>query len=97
MADKGELNELFKKTGPGPGPVTTSEPRAEPSGPSEYPFATGTIKSIGVGLRAGELELLQSIADKFGVGRNFVTRWLVICGLRQYLAGDLPEPPRKLP
>ena len=75
----------------------TSETQTEPSGPSEYPFATGTIKSVGVGLRAGELALLESMAASWGVGRNFVTRWLVICGLRQYLDGTLSEPPRKLP
>ena len=92
MADKGELNELFRKTEP-----ETSGAQAVISGPPDFPFATGIIKSTGVGLREGELALLESIARRWGVGRNFVTRFLVICGLRQYLKGDLPEPPRKLP
>ena len=71
----------------------TSGTRTGPSGD----FSTGKITSVGVGLRAGELALLESMAERWGVGRNFVTRWLVICGLRQSLAGTLPEPPRKLP
>ena len=73
----------------------TSETQTEPTGAAD--FSTGTIKSVGVGLRAGELALLESMAASWGVGRNFVTRWLVICGLRQYLDGTLSEPPRKLP
>lgn len=77
--------------------AVTSEPRAEPSGPPNFPFSTGNIQSAGVGLRKGELALLETMAREWGVKRNFATRWVVICGLRQYLAGTLPEPPRKLP
>ena len=99
MAGKGQLNELFKPTEPEPQTAETAkpEPQAGPSGPPGFPFATGNITSTGIGLRAGEMELLDKIAAEWGVGRNFVARWLVICGLRQYLAGKLPEPPRKLP
>ena len=100
MADKGQMSGgMFSKTEPETSePVTetqteTSEPQAEPSGD----FSIGKITSVGVGLRAGELELLGVLAKRWGMGRNFVIRFLVICGLRQYLAGDLPEPPRKLP
>ena len=92
---------MFKKTEPETSETVpeaqavTSEPETESTGAAD--FSIGKITSVGVGLRAGELELLGVLAKRWGVGRNFVIRFLVICGLRQYLAGDLPEPPRKLP
>ena len=87
------LGDLLQK----PEPQAEVKQAVKPSAPSGFPFCTGNVKPTGIGLRTGELELLGSIAEEWGVGRNFVARWLVITGLQRYLAGDLPEPPRRLP
>ena len=64
--------------------------------PDQVP-ASGFIVSMGVGLRTSEIELLDQLAEKLGVTRNFSMRWLIRRGLADYLAEALPDPPRKLP
>lgn len=84
--------------------ATVEEPEAEAvataaiPAPAERPrFSTGDIKNAGVGLREGEIEALDKIAKRWGVGRNFVTRWMVIIGLSLDDKDLIPEPPRRLP
>ncbi len=84
--------------------VTVEEPAAQVAttaaipAPAEKPrFSTGDIKNAGVGLREGEIEALDKIAKRWGVGRNFVTRWMVIVGLTLDDKELIPVPPRKLP
>ena len=97
----------------GDSPIRRTEPEAVPEAQEELPqmppkavwtppsFSVGgegnTIKNAGVGLREREIEALDAIAGRWGVGRNFVIRWLVILGLQTYHAGGLREPPRRLP
>ena len=97
----------------GDSPIRRTEPEPVPEGQEELPqmppkavwtpprFSVGgkdnKIQNAGVGLRQREIEALDVIADRWGVGRNFVTRWLVILGLQTYHAGELREPPRRLP
>ena len=85
-------------------PEPVEEPTAEVATtgaipePAEKPrFSTGDIKNAGVGLREGEIEALDKIAKRWGVGRNFVTRWMVIIGLTLDDQDLIPEPPRRLP
>lgn len=64
---------------------------------------TGNIKSTGIGLREGELQALTDIADRLGVARNALMRFLVRWGIEQYRAGKVdpgryveePPPPKK--
>ena len=95
----------FRPTEPEDQEAPPAEPEAEAvtttaiPAPVEKPdFSTGDIKNAGVGLREGEIEALDRIAASWqGVGRNFVTRWMVIVGLTLHDKGLLPEPPRRLP
>jgi hypothetical protein len=70
------------------------------SGQPEYSdLDEGIIKSSGIGLREGELRALDEIADKLGVSRNNLMRFLVHWAIEQYRAGKvniaqhIEEPP----
>jgi hypothetical protein len=64
----------------------------------------GNIQATGIGLRKGELEALQVIADELGVARNAVMRFLVRWAIMQYRQGKVdiarfaeePPPSRKI-
>lgn len=59
----------------------------------------GAIKSIGLGLRAGERAALDDIAESLGVSRNAVMRFMVRWFILEYhagrvnIAGYVKEPP----
>lgn len=92
MADK-KLN-VFAKTEPGePNPAVTGNADLD----------RGNIQATGIGLRAGELEALQAIADRLDLARNAVMRWGLRWFILQYRAGKVdlsqfivePPPPKK--
>lgn len=55
---------------------------------SEVP-STGMIRSTGVGLREGEIALLNQIAADAGLARNSVMRFGLRYFMKQYLAGNV--------
>lgn len=86
----------------GDSPVRRTEPKAArerttPHQEAGIVPATGRTVSIGVGLKESELGELDRIAAGYDVSRNFLMRWLLRLGIQRHQAGELPEPPRRLP
>ena len=86
----------------GDSPVRPTEPKSggeetTPRRAAGAVPATGRTVSIGVGLKESELGELDRIAASYDVSRNFLMRWLLRLGIQRRQAGDLPEPPRRLP
>lgn len=88
MAKRATINkDLFKAT--------------EESGPVEVP-AEGINKNITVGLRLSESDLIEGIAEEYGISRNAVMRYAIRHFLKDYLNGRIdlassvkvPEIPR---
>lgn len=80
---KQDLSGIFTKT--------EEDPKAVAGGhdPMEIDLDAGNIRPLGIGLREGEIEALQAIADQNGLKRNAVTRFLIRWGIRQYQAGAI--------
>lgn len=65
--------------------------------------AEGPIKSITVGLRRSEIELVEAIAQEHEIARNALLRYAVRHFLTEYAAGrvdlaasiEAPPPPKK--
>jgi len=87
--------DLFRKT------ETAHQAEQPPADNSDLDL--GNIKATGIGLRAGELAALDSIAGRLGVARNALMRALIRWALIEYRAGRLdlagnveqPPPPKK--
>lgn len=68
--------------------------------PNDDPYATGYIRQLGCGLREGEIEALQRIAEEQGIKRNSIMRYALRDFLFRYDAGqidmtkDVEQPPR---
>ena len=93
MAKKrADLNQIFKSTEPG----NRTAPDAVP--------ATGRTISVGVGLKEGEVAMLDEIVDQLDVTRNALMRYAIRYFLTQYIAGEInladdveaPEPKKRL-
>ena len=93
MAKKrANLDNIFKSTEPGN--MTT---------PDVVP-ATGRTISVGVGLKEGEVAMLDEIVDQLDVTRNALMRYAIRYFLTQYIAGEInladdveaPEPKKRL-
>ena len=93
MAKKrADLDNIFKSTEPGN--MTT---------PDVVP-ATGRTISVGVGLKEGEVAMLDEIVGQLDVTRNALMRYAIRYFLTQYIAGELnladdveaPEPKKRL-
>ena len=91
---KATLESPFAKT-------TEETAVAFSSGEVEIP-ATGKTRPVGVGLKESEVELIDSIADEYGVARNALMRYAVRYFLKAYYSGDVdlagsiekPPPPK---
>ena len=65
--------------------------------------AEGPIKSVTVGLRRSELEMVEDIAEEHEIARNALLRYAVRYFLTEYAAGrvdlaahiEAPPPPKK--
>lgn len=86
--------DLFHKTAP-----ESEQPAGTPD------LDEGPTVSTGLGLRTGELNAAQQIADELGISRNALLRWAIRYVLSQYLAGKLdlrkwieipPEPKKNI-
>lgn len=78
MAKKQDLSELFRKT------------ESDANLPADIDLEAlneGNIRSLGVGLREGEIKLVDKIAGELGVYRNALLRFAVRWFLLEYLAG----------
>jgi hypothetical protein len=93
MAKKrADLNQIFKSTEPG----NRAAPDAVP--------ATGRTISVGVGLKEGEVAMLDEIVDQLDVTRNALMRYAIRYFLTQYITGEInladdveaPEPKKRL-
>lgn len=93
MAKKrADLNQIFKSTEPG----NRVAPDAVP--------ATGRTISVGVGLKEGEVAMLDEIVDQLDVTRNALMRYAIRYFLTQYITGEInladdveaPEPKKRL-
>jgi hypothetical protein len=87
---KADLDNLFKSTEPGSKTTADTVP------------ATGRTVSVGVGLKEGEVAMLDAIAANLGVSRNALMRYALRYFLELYqakeinLAGDVEtEEPKK--
>ena len=95
MAKKrADLNTIFKKT----------EPSSSTSTTPDYVPATGRTVSVGVGLKEGEVTMLDEIVADLGVTRNALMRYAIHHFLSQYVTGEInpaedveePEPKKRL-
>lgn len=71
------LDDIFKKT---EADRADEDPRVP---------ATGRTLSVGVGLKEGEVEMLDQIAADLDVTRNALMRYALRYFLIQYLAGEV--------
>lgn len=91
---KASLENPFAKT-------TEETAVSSPSGEVEIP-ATGKTRPVGVGLKESEVELIDSIADEYGIARNALMRYALRYFLKAYYSGDVdlkssiekPPPPK---
>ena len=89
---KADLDNLFKSTEPGSKTTADTVP------------ATGRTVSVGVGLKEGEVAMLDAIAANLGVSRNALMRYAIRHFLTQYVTGEInpaedveaPEPKKRL-
>lgn len=66
--------------------------------------ADGKTRPVGVGLKESEVELIDKIADEYGIARNAIMRYAVRYFLKAYYAGEIdlsgdvekPPPPRNV-
>ena len=93
MAKKrADLDNIFKSTEPG----NKTTPDVVP--------ATGRTISVGVGLKEGEVAMLDEIVGQLDVTRNALMRYAIRYFLTQYIAGEInladdveaPEPKKRL-
>jgi hypothetical protein len=90
--DSGIEKDMFKRT----------EPQQQQPGDNSD-LDTGVIKSIGVGLKEGEVNAIQAMADSIPVKRNALMRFAIRWFIKQARAGnvdlteftDEPPPPEK--
>jgi hypothetical protein len=75
---KADLNPIFKSTEPGS--QTTTD---------DIIPATGRTVSVGVGLKEGEVAMLDAMADALGVSRNALMRYGLRYFLMQYQANEI--------
>ena len=91
MADK-KLS-VFARTEGEPNPVITGNADLD----------RGNIQATGIGLRRGELDALQAMANDLDVARNSIMRWGLRWFIMQYRSGKVdlsqfieePPPPKK--
>ena len=93
MAKKrADLDNIFKSTEPGNKTTPVTVP------------ATGRTVSVGVGLKEGEVAMLDEIVKQLDITRNALMRYAIRHFLTQYIAGEInladdveaPEPKKRL-
>lgn len=52
----------------------------------------GLIRSVGVGLRTGEVEYIDNLAASLGVSRNALMAWIIRRAIKELQAGTLVPP-----
>jgi hypothetical protein len=88
VAKKPDMSNLFAKTEP-----------EQAGSPDNSDLDSGLIRSIGIGLRQGEVSAIDGLAESLEVTRNQLLRYAVRWFLLEYragrvsLAGNIEEPP----
>lgn len=67
-------------------PLKRTTPESADSAAPVVP-AEGYTRTVGVSLKESELAMLGDMAQRLGVSRNKLTRWVIRFGLGEILAG----------
>jgi hypothetical protein len=84
---RGNLDDIFRKTEPAarpPAPAAQSAPSTGEAVPK-----TGRTISVGVGLKEGEVAELDRIVEELEITRNALMRYAIRYFLTQYAAGSV--------
>lgn len=81
-----KLGAIFKRTDAG---APAGKPGAGTGKPDTADLDAGLTRTVGVGLKDGEIAALEAIAGELGITRNALMRYIVRRWLVDYRAGQI--------